>query len=279
MRIIKSHLFNTLDNYTKGGLIERAIIQIIKNNNSPFGKFENILKIDCFLNKFKDKSYEFNKKERDEKIKKIKYYKELKEKYSNFNYNGENILFIQFLSNAKEWDIAFIIKNDEGKVDLCLIQMSINKDIKKIQEMLTNFINKKIYICTKIKMIYNIRIDYVNILFILSKQFQNKKTLEFLDKFRLPYIYFNNENGTQNFLYQNNSDLTKFVLGVEHHYITNEVIFKEALKYKKDKDYIKCNNDSLDEKEISEDYEEDEDLLEKKLSISDILIIMNLSMK
>ena len=42
LKVIKSPLFDKLHNYTKGGLVEKAIIQIIKNNDSPFGKFENI---------------------------------------------------------------------------------------------------------------------------------------------------------------------------------------------------------------------------------------------
>ena len=50
------------------------------------------------------------------------------------------------MSNSKEWDIAFVSKNEEGKIELYLIQISTKKPIKKIQEMLRNFETKKKYI-------------------------------------------------------------------------------------------------------------------------------------
>ena len=139
-----------MNNSLKGGLVEKAIIHLIKTNKSPFGKFDNILTIDCFLNNFKNKSYEFNKKERRKKIIKLKYYKNLKNLYEEYLYDGKPTLFIPFLSNSKEWDIGYLIKNVEnGKIDLCLVQISINKSIKKIQQMLMNFYNKKTYIKKK----------------------------------------------------------------------------------------------------------------------------------
>lgn len=272
IEIIKSPLYNTLNNYIKGGLVERAIIQIMKNNNSPFGEFKNVLTIDCFLNVFKNnKSYDFNKEERNKKIKNLKHYEELKDKYSNFNYNGDSILFIPSLSNAKEWDIAFVSTNAEGKIELCLIQISTNKPIKKIQEMLTNFENKKKYIKKKIEIIYGIKIKYINILFILSKQLQNKKTLEFLHEFQIPYIYFNHKNEIQNFLYSNGNILDNFNLGIGHHYLPNKEMLEKALSYNSNDD---VKEDISFEEEIinsNEEEVEDEEIIEKDLTISDIL--------
>ena len=267
LEIITIPLFNKLNDSIKGGLVERAIIQIIKNNNSPFGKFNNVFSIDCIKKKKKNKSYDFNKDETEKKITNLKYYKELTCKYSNFNYNGENILFVPFLSNAKEWDLAFITRNEKGEIELCLIQMSINKPVYKIQKMLTNFANKKNYIKDKIKIIYKIEIKYVNILFILSKQFQDKETTDFLDKFQIPYIYFNNENETQNFLYANSTNLKEFKLGFEHRYSSNKTMIDQCLAYKA-KSHSKKEN-SFVEEIINSD--EDEEISETSLTVSDIL--------
>ena len=119
-------------------------------------------------------------------------------------------------------------------------------------------------------MIYNIEIDFVNILFILSKQFQDKDVIEFLNTYHIPYIYFNNDNKIQNFLYSNGTILTKFVLGIEHHYDTNKDIFEKSLLYQKSKD--KDSDDFSFEKEeydYEDDDEEEED--EEEKSISDII--------
>ena len=269
LQIIKTPLFKKLDNFIKGGLIERAIIQIIKNNKRPFGKFENIISIDCFLNKFKDKTYNFTKKEKEEKIIKLKYYLKLKNKYKNFLYEDKPVLFVPFLNNSKEWDIAFLMKNKEGEIELCLIQISINKPIIKIQKMMANFKNKKNYIKKKIKMIYGIKINYVNILFILSKQLQDKKTIHFLNKYNIPYIYFNNKKGIQNFLYKDNSEITDFELGLEYHFTTNKEIIEKCLNYKKNNNTEFDDFSAEDENIQNEDDEDDVD--GSKITTSDII--------
>ena len=146
IQLINSPLFNELENFIKGGLVEKAIIQIIKNNESPFGAFDKVFKIDCFLNKLGNKAYDFTNEQRKDKITKLKYFSKLKEDYKTFSYTNEHILFIPFLPNAKEWDAAFILKNEDDQIELCLIQISINKPIKKIQEMIRNFDNKKRFI-------------------------------------------------------------------------------------------------------------------------------------
>ena len=226
-----------------------------------------ILQNDWFLNKFKNQEYNFNKKEIKEKIKKLKYYNILKEKYQNFIYNNKPILFVPFLTNAKEWDLAFLIKNDNEKIDLCLVQISINKQIKKIQQMIMNFDNKKNYIKKKIKMIYGLKVNYVNILFILCKQYQNENVIHFLDKYIIPYIYFNNtENETEKFLYKNFSVINKFKLGIEYHYETNKNIIDNCLKYKYDYYDAEQEDFSIEENEDDENI-----LFEKNNAINDII--------
>ena len=270
IQLINSPLFNELQNFIKGGLVEKAIIQIIKNNESPFGAFDKVFKIDCFLNKLGNKAYDFTNEQRKDKITKLKYFSKLKEDYKTFSYTNEHILFIPFLPNAKEWDAAFILKNEDDQIELCLIQISINKPIKKIQEMIRNFDNKKRFIKKKIKMIYNIKISFVNILFILSKQYQDNDTIKFMNEFQLPYIYFNNENNEQNFLYNNSSKILKFELSIENHYATNKEKFIKCLDYKII-NKKKIDNNFIEDDDILDEYEDNIQNNESALKISDII--------
>ena len=267
--MLKHPLFNKLSNYIQGGIVEKAIIQIIKNGNSPFGKFKYLFKIDCFLNVFKKKDYDFTKSEIEEKIKKLKHYKRLKNKYSKIEYKGDQILIIPFNNNSKEWDLAFIIKNEKGNIELCLIQISINKTIKKIQIMLTNFINKQKYIKHKIKEIYGIQIDYTNILFILSKQMQNIETIEFMKKYNIPYIYFNHRKEPFDFRNKDNTYLNKFILSPEHHYQTNKKKFDESLTYDIS-DLLNYDNNDIDIY-LSDEEEEDTYSSGEYIPLTDII--------
>ena len=88
-------------------------------------------------------------------------------------------------SNSKDWDLAFINKNDEDDIGLCISQISINKSIKKIQNMLTNFSNKKNFIKRKIELILGIKIKSTYILFMISKKNQNQKTINFINKYKI----------------------------------------------------------------------------------------------
>ena len=63
-------------------------------------------------------------------IKKLRYYKILKEKYKNDNLQNKKILFIQ-LDNEKEWD-GFILYDNAKTCQLCLGQILIYQKINKI---------------------------------------------------------------------------------------------------------------------------------------------------
>ena len=252
LSMLKNPQFNKLNNYIQGGIVKRAVIQLIKDGNTPFGEFENYFKIDCFLNIFKKKDYDFPIKELEAKIKKLKHYKKLKDIYSKIEYKGKPILIIPFNNNSKEWDLAFIIKSDNGKIKLCLIQISVNITIKKIQIMLTNFINKQKYITYKIKEIYGIGIESTIILFILSKQLQNLETIEFLKKYDIPFIYFKHNEEPFDFRNRDNSPLKKFKLLPEHHYKTNKDKFDKSLTYKGNNE-IQYDNDNDNDYDYMDD--------------------------
>ena len=218
--IIKNPLFNKLNNCIKSIIFTKVIIQLIRDNKTPFGKFPNIYEIDCFLNEFKNnKEYDFKEeKERISKIQKTKYFQKLKAKYLDNSYDGKPILIIPFISNAKEWDLGFIIDGENEKKELCIIQISINKLIQTIQMMMKNFENKSKYIITKIKELYGMNINNINILFILSKKHQNKDTIDFMKKYKIPFIYFNYKDDQFHFLNKKYDEITDFKFGIKYYF-------------------------------------------------------------
>lgn len=269
--ILKNPLFNKLNNYFKEGIIERAVIQLIKNENSPFGEFKLIYEIDCFLNIFKKKDYNFTINEVLEKIKTLKHYKRLKNQYSKIEYKGIPILIIPFYNNSKEWDLSFIIKNENDKKELCLIQISVNKTIKKIQIMLTYFINKQTYIKAKINEIYGIKVDNINILFILSNQIQSLDTIGFLRKYDIPFIFFNHYKEPFDFRDKDNNYLKEFKLLPEHNYQINKDKFDESLTYEANSELEYDDNYYMD-MDNNSSYE-DEDIYsdDKNIQLNDII--------
>jgi hypothetical protein len=262
--ILKLPILNSLNNYIKGGLVEKGIIQLMKTNNSPFGKFDTIYEIDCYFN---------SKDKRIKKVKKAKNFKRLKEKYAKKKYNGESSLIIPFNNNSKEWDIGFILENKHKKRDLCLGQISVNKSIKKIKEMFTDFPNKIKFIKAKIREIYDIEINYLNVLFILSNQWQNPITLEFLKKYKIPFILFDCQNDGLTFSNKNLDPLDIFTLNIEHHYLSNQSNYENALKDEM-KDKINEQFDDEYSQILDDESEEEEDEFNdsKNGEIKDILL-------
>ena len=91
--------------------------------------------------------------------------------------------------------------------------------INKIQTMLKHFSNKKNFIKQKIFEIYKFKINEIHTLFILSEEEQNINTIEFLNKFQLPFIHFNNENNY--FKNKNHENIKEFNLDEYIHFIKN----------------------------------------------------------
>ena len=275
-QVIKYELFSKLNNFIKGGLIEHALIKLIREGNSIFGKFKNIFDIDCFLNKFKSG---YNEKIPSERIEKLKNFKKLKMNYFNKEYKGESTLLIPTNSNSKDWDLAFINKNDEDDIGLCISQISINKSIKKIQNMLNNFSNKKNFIKKKIEKIYGIEISYTYILFILSKKYQNKETLNFLNKYNIPFILFVHDNDIK-FLTNKLKPIDKFELTESYSYLKIKKNLINCLDYSNneieneiDEDSEGDNNNEIKE----EDIESEDDSNQENIDIGDIINNKNLN--
>ena len=130
--------------------------------------------------------------------------------------------------------------------------------------MLKHLINKNNYIKQKIFEIYNIKINETHILFILSEEEQNTDTIEFLNKFQLPFIYFNNDENNY-FKNKNHEYIKEFNLDVYTHFITNENLWNKAQLYKSDK-----NNEKKKEDNNNENYEDDDSSLESENVINDI---------
>ena len=135
-----------------------------------------------------------------------------------------------------------------------------------MQIMLKNFENKSKYIFSKIKEIFGINISRINILFILSKKYQNEGTINFMNLYKIPFIYFKYNDDSFFFLNEKFEEIKDFTLGIKYQYIKNKTNFEESLNYT-------SFNEINDEDEYEEmEEEEDDDISEDKIvGISDIL--------
>ena len=90
------------------------------------------------MNTFKTKDdYAFTEEEIEEKMKTLKSVKDLKEKYENFEF--ENNFIIKQNNNGKNFDLAIVTRyeyNGEKRIRLYLLQISINKKIGDIKNIL-----------------------------------------------------------------------------------------------------------------------------------------------
>lgn len=223
-----------LDNFVKGGLFERGIKEYINDVEPIFGKIEKVVEFDCILNFFKlTKDYNFNDEEIKTKLKKMKNVKELKQKYQNFSFNN-NIMITQ-RQNGKDWALSIITKKDDDpkNIDMSLIQIGINKTIEQIQIIMEYFERKLNFIKRKINEILNIDIMNSHILFIFLKETQNGKTLEFLKKYNIPYIFFDLEK--KSFVFDNKVKIKYFKLNDSTFFLKNCTKWKESLECQKKK--------------------------------------------
>ena len=139
-----------------------------------------------------NENYEFTNDEIDNKLSTLKSIQILKNKYKGFKF--EKCFAIKQKNNGEDWDLGIIKKFEENnklKIRLFLIQISINKTIQKLQNIL-RFLDRKIkFIVKKIKYILGINVDCINILFIFNYQTINSQTTSFCNKYNIPYFYFN----------------------------------------------------------------------------------------
>ena len=238
-----------LDNFVKGGIFERRIKELLKKKKPIFGMIDNIVQFDCILNYFKaKKNYEFSPVEIDDNLKKLKNIKKLVEKYKNYTYNN-NIMIVQE-QNGKDWDFSIIYKDDSNNniIHLYLVQVSINKNEEEIKIILQYFEKKKNFIIKKIEKILNIQVNVIHILFIFLKQTQNQKTISFLQKYKIPYIYYDLEKN--DFFNENNEIINNFHLKEITSFTENKLNWELSIENFKDTQ----SNDDLNsfEDEIEE---------------------------
>ncbi len=263
--IIHLPIFNEFDNFIKGGLFERTMKEIFISNNSIFGNFEHIINFDCLLNYFPtNKTYNFTKKQIKDKLNKLKSIKILIKKYQDFIFTKRLIILNK--QKAKDWDFG-LIEEVNNNINFCAIQVSINKTILKIKNMLSNFKNKKKFMKMKIKKILNINIDYTHILFILLRRTQNQETIEFLKKYKIPFIFYDIESN--NFMNYNYENISYFLLNNKTSYVDNFLNWENSLI---EDSMINIKNEQESEEEIEEEEESEsnnQDIQNK--SIEDII--------
>ena len=263
--IIHLPIFNNFDNFIKGGLFERTMKEIFISNNSIFGNFDHIINFDCLLNYFPtNKTYNFTKKQIKDKLNKLKSIKILIKKYQDFIFTKRLIILNK--QKAKDWDFG-LIEEVNNNINFCAIQVSINKTISKIKIMLSNFKNKKKFMKMKIKKILNINIDNTHILFILLRTTQNQETIEFLKKYKIPFIFYDIESN--NFMNYNYENISYFLLNNKTSYVDNFFNWENSLI---EDSMINIKNEQESEEEIEEEEESEsnnQDIQNK--SIEDII--------
>ena len=232
--IFYSYFFHKSENYVKGGIFEKLIKVLFKNGETPFGNFNDIFYLDCFINKI-----DFNKKTKEDIynfVNKNDNINKLKNNLKNKSIKNGNYLFFQLNKNGKDFDMCLSKGNK-----LCSIQISINKSIEKIKEIMKNIDSKKYFILKKLEKIFpELILKEFHILFILLQNTQDKSTLDFCNSYNIPYILVDNE---LNF-YNKNEIIKMFELNEFTNFDEKISDWKESLD-----DYI-IKNESFNKKEI-----------------------------
>ena len=248
-----------LDNFVKGGIFERGIKELLKKKKPIFGMIDHIVQFDCILNYFKTKkNYEFTPVEIDDNLKKLKNIKKLVEKYKNHTFN--NNIMIDQEQNGKDWDFSIIYKDDSNNniIHLYLVQVSINKNEEEIKIILQYFEKKKNFIIKKIEKILNIQVNVIHVLFIFLKQTQNQKTISFLQKYKIPYIYYDLEKG--DFFNENNEIINNSHLKEITSFSENKLNWELSVENFEDNqsnDDLNTVEDEIEESNDNDDEERD----------------------
>ena len=263
-----------MENYIKGGIFERGVIELINDINPIFGKIEKKIEFDYILNYFKTKKdYQFTDNELNNKFRKLKSINKLKLNFKYFSFNN-NVMITQ-CHNGKDWDLVLIKRDDINKelINLCLIQIGVNKNILQIQKIFTYFENKKKFILRKIKEILGVQVDNIHVLFILLKQTQNINTSIFLKNYNIPYIYYDLD--TKSFIYENTDKVDYFHLNDLTSYITNEASWEKCLEFKINNLNIENDDDDDQEQKEEEEIEIDNMEITQKKNIGEIIVNKN----
>ena len=233
--------------------------------NTFFGKIDNKVKFNCILNYFRsNEEYNFTDSELEQKILALKDMNKLREKYKNFSFI--KCFIIKQKNKGKDWDMALVMKCKEKEhtiLRLILIQISINKTIKQIINIL-QFLDRKIkFIKRKIFRIMGININYTHILFIFNSFDTSPLTAIFCKEYEIPFIFFNPKKN--NFISNKNKVINLNDLLIETSYLKHWDKWKECLNYEdneeekindgKDENYEDNNNlsDEVYEEKILND--------------------------
>ncbi len=266
INILDISLFNNLDNFIQGGIEERAIQILIKNNSTIFGNFYNkVYKIDSILNNNKENYENMNEKEINNYIENNKKINFFKNNYLNEDFKGNNFLFFQENYNGKDFDFS-ILKQSLNKISLCVIQTSINKKIYQIKKIIKNLGIKKKFILKKFNYIFpNLKITDFHVLFILSIYNQEIQTINFCKKYQIPFIYFDRKN-----LLFFDSNLQKINLFEFNNYTLYKKTWEECCEQRYINEDDKEKIDSYYSEEESQDEEDEKIAKENNINLNDI---------
>ena len=157
--------------------------------------------------------------------------------------------------------MALIIREGNNKrkiIRLFLIQISINKTIKKIQKIL-DFLDRKIlFIKKKIFEILQVNIDEVHILFIFQGSTFEHSSFNFCNLYRIPFILYN--HSIHNFISNNCKNVDYNKLLKETSFSKNKDRWKSSLEY---------NIDIIEEKDYEEEGDMDEEFEENDIYYDD----------
>ena len=178
---------------------------------------------------------------------------DLKNKYKNFQFF--KCFIIKQKNNGKDWDAGVVIKYEENgviKFRLILLQISINKTIKQIQNIFLFLDRKLIFIKEKIFEILGIKINDTHILFIFNASTTSMDTHKFLNDFKIPFIVFSYK--IHDFLSNNFEKINFNILLDETNFDKNWDRWKLSI------DYELCFMEQEEDAEIFDDENEEEDV-------------------
>lgn len=258
------------ENFIKGGIFEKGIIKFISEQKTFFGQIDNKVKLNCILNHFKtNEKYIFKDGELQKKIRGLRDVEKLKKKYENFKFVKSFI--IKHKNNGKDFDAGLVVKRTENgqiKLRLFLLQISINKTIKQIKNIMLYLDRKINFIKEKILEILKIQINDIHILFIFNYSTLSQLSSSFCKKYRIPYIFFSFKK--YNFVSDEFEDIKFENLINKTSFDQNWDLWKLSLNYEEFEE--DKNNDEEDDK-FSENYDSDEEVFEEESSDNGNIIL------
>ena len=108
----------------------------------------------------------------------------------NFQINDNNILIYQSNYNGRSYDLIFLIKKNNNKYRLLLIQISISKSLEKIKSVIFNFNKDSKVIISKLNKT-GIEIETKELFFIFPEK---SDSIETCITYNIPFVFFSPYN-------------------------------------------------------------------------------------